>query len=180
MTPSDLDLLADIDGTIESTQYLHLHREGSELAIIWKLEERSLRSKLIEPNPLDDDQRFRARQITTGTDDGIALVAQHEGALAGALVAHPCPNSILRVVDLRIDYDFRRQGVGMGMLYQIIAHAKECGLRAVMAQSKTNNYPAARFLSHCGFELAGVDTHRHSNHDLVKEAVALRWYVALD
>ena len=29
-------------------------------------------------------------------------------------------------------------------------------------------------------DLAGMDTHRRSNHDLVKEAVTLLWYAALD
>ncbi len=35
-------------------------------------------------------------------------------------------------------------------------------------------------LAKSGFELAGVDDHRNSNHDLVKEAVTLFWYAPLD
>jgi hypothetical protein len=30
------------------------------------------------------------------------------------------------------------------------------------------------------FEIAGVDTHRHSNHDMVKEAATIFWYAAMD
>jgi ribosomal protein S18 acetylase RimI-like enzyme len=81
---------------------------------------------------------------------------------------------------LRVDYDFRRQGLGIAMIYQIINDAREAGLRAVTATTLTNNIIAAKFLSKAGFDLAGVDTHFASNHDLVKEAVALFWYAALD
>ena len=61
-----------------------------------------------------------------------------------------------------------------------IARAREMGLRAVTAISYTNNLPAAKFLLKGGLDLCGVDTHYGSNHDLVKEAVALFWYAALD
>jgi RimJ/RimL family protein N-acetyltransferase len=66
------------------------------------------------------------------------------------------------------------------MLFQAISHARELELRAVTAETRTDNVPAARLLSKCGFDLAGVDTQRHSNHDLVKEVASLIWYVALD
>ena len=38
------------------------------------------------------------------------------------------------------------------------------------AESTTDNLPAARFLLKCGFDLAGLDAQRFSNHDLVKES----------
>ena len=66
------------------------------------------------------------------------------------------------------------------MMFQVIAQAREQGLRAVTAESTTDNMPAARFLLKCGFDLAGLDAQRLSNHDLVKEAVTLTWYAALD
>jgi hypothetical protein len=53
-------------------------------------------------------------------------------------------------------------------------------MRAVRATSLTNNVPAAHFLAKAGFDLAGVDTHYRSNHDLVKETVTLFWYAAFD
>jgi len=56
--PADLDRLIDIDGTITSVNYLHVERTGEAVGQSWKLDERPLRSKLIEPNTLDDDTRF--------------------------------------------------------------------------------------------------------------------------
>ncbi len=179
--PSDLPDLLEIDGTIESPQYLHLDRSGEGLAMAWKLEERRLREKRIDPNRLGEEQRFTLKQIATGADEGIALLAEHEGDKVALLVAQFQPvRRTFQLVDLRVDYDCRRQGLATGMLYQVIAEARDRGLRAVEAETRTDNLPAARFLSRCGFDLAGLDAQRYSNHDLVKEAVALFWYVSLE
>lgn len=173
--------MTDIDGTIESERYLHLDRSGEGLAVAWKLDDRSLRQKLIASNPMDDNQRFIVRQIATGADEGIALLAEHEDRIVAALVAQPQPEmGTMKILDLRVDYDFRRQGLASAMIFQLIQHARESGLRAVTAETLTNNFPAGQLLSKLGFDLGGVDTQRHSNHDLVKEAVTLFWYAALE
>ncbi|MGH7214879.1 MAG: GNAT family N-acetyltransferase [Tepidisphaeraceae bacterium] len=181
MQPGDLDRLDDIDATVETTRYLHLDRAGEGLAVSWRLEERPLREKLIAPLPLNDERRFLVRQIARGADEGLALLAEHEGAVVAALVAQPQPGAgVLRVVDVRVDYDFRRQGLGTALVFRAIQHARETGLRAVAAEARTNNFPANQFLAKCGFDLAGVDAQRDSNHDLVKESATLIWYAALD
>ena len=118
---------------------------------------------------------------TPAGNEGLAVVADHENTIVGLMVAQPDPaRQTLVLHDLRIDYDFRRQGVAAALLFQLIQFARDSGLRAVMTESKTNNLPAAKLLTKCGFDLAGVDTHRNSNHDLVKEAATLLWYAALD
>jgi len=181
MTPADLDQLEEIDATIESTHYMHLEKSGEPISLEWKLEERSLREKLIDPFRLTDESRFLAKQLASGADEGLALVAEHEGAIVGLLLAQPEPaRGTLILRDLRVDYDHRREGLATAMIFQLIQSARDLGLRAAMAETKTNNLPAARLLAKCGFDLAGVDTHRHSNHDLVKEAATLLWYAALD
>ena len=58
-----------------------------------------------------------------------------------------------------------------------------CSTSVILIKASTTHpttLPAARLLIKCGFELAGVDTQRHSNHDLVKEVASLIWYAALD
>lgn len=177
----DLDLLPDIDGTVESTRYLHLEQSGEGLAASWRLEERPLRQKLIDPNRLSDEATFLLKQIVTGADEGLVLVAEHEDAPVAVLVAHRRPErDTLHLVDLRIDYEQRRQGIATAMMYQLIAAAREMSVRAVSAQTRTNNVPANQLLAKCGFELSGVDTRHDSNHDVVKEAATLFWYAPLD
>ena len=179
--PADLDALTDIDGTVESSQYLHLDRSGEGFELAWKLTERPLRERRHDPNRLDDERRFLVKQVATGADEGTALMAEHDGAAVALMLAMPDnERQTIRVLDLRVDYDHRREGLATAMIYQVISEARAAGLRAVMAESKTDNVPAAMLLSKCGFDIAGLDARRYSNHDLVKEAVALYWYAALD
>lgn len=178
---SDLERIRDIDGTIESVDYLHLECSGEGLAMGWRLEQRPLRSKLVQSNPIDDEQSFILKQIVTGTEEGLALLAEHDEAAVALLLAQPHPAvGTLRIVDLRVDYDYRRQGLGSALLYQAIQQARDHGLRAVCAETRTNNLPASQLLIGCNFSLAGVDTHRYSNHDVVKEAATLFWYAPMD
>jgi ribosomal protein S18 acetylase RimI-like enzyme len=180
-TLEDLDRLLDIDGTIESTDYLHLDRSGEGLSAGWKLEVRPLRTRLIQGNALDDASRLALRQIVSGADEGVALVVEHDDspvALAAAQLR--AERGTLHLFDVRVDYDVRRAGLATVLVCQVIEQARQRELRAVSARSRTNNLPAARMLQKLGFELAGIDTHRHTNHDLVKESATLFWYAALD
>jgi GNAT superfamily N-acetyltransferase len=180
-TSEDLSAVRDIDGTVESPSYLHLERGGEGLAVSWKLEERKAREKLIEANAIDDDAYFSLKQIVGGVEEGLALAIELNDQPVALLVARKeAEAGTLRVIDLRVDYDYRRQGLGTALVYQAIGWAREAGLRAMAVHTLTNNLPAAALFQKCGFELSGVDTRKHSNHDLVKEAATLFWYVPLD
>lgn len=176
-----MERLIELDGTLESERYLHVQREGEGLAAVWKLEERPLREKRVENNIASDELRFGLKQLLTGVEEGIVLTAEHDGQLVGLAAARQnIERNTLEVMDVRVDYDLRREGIGIAMLFQIIARGREMGVRAVTAVTHTSNLPAAKLLQKSGFDLCGVDTHYRSNHDLVKEAVALFWYAALD
>ncbi|HEX4796529.1 MAG TPA: GNAT family N-acetyltransferase [Humisphaera sp.] len=178
--PADLNALIEIDGTVESSHYLHVDRSGEGLTIQWKVEERPLRTKWVDRNRPSDELQFLLKQIASGVEEGIAVLAEHDGAMIGLMLAQPMPHyGTMRLIDIRIDYDFRRQGLASGMLYQLITEARNLELRAVTAEVAANNEPACRLLLKLGFDLAGLDTQRHSNHDLVKEAATLLWYASL-
>jgi RimJ/RimL family protein N-acetyltransferase len=179
-TMNDLDHLIDLDGTIESERYLHVEQAGEGLTASFRLEERPLREKLVDRNAVEDERLFGLRQLLGGIEEGIVRAVEHSGQLTGLVAArHDAERDVLAMVDLRIDYEYRRQGLGTALVFQVISHARELGVRAVTATSLTNNVPAARFLAKSGFDLCGLDTRLGSNHDLVKEAVALFWYAAL-
>jgi GNAT superfamily N-acetyltransferase len=178
---ADLDRLIDIDGTIESTDYLHIDRVGAGFTGGWKIEQRPLREKRMERNQPTDEIQFITRQIVTGAEEGLALLADYDGVNVAQLVARLEPEfRTLRIIDLRVDFEHRRQGLGSAMMYMAIGQARDLQLRAVAADTHTDNLPAAEFLLRCGFELAGLDTRKHTNHDLVKERITLFWYVPLD
>lgn len=175
--PADVDLLRDIDATSESTRYLHVDESGQELGLTWRLEERPLREKRLAPHALTDDQLFLARQIASGHIEGLALTMDYDGDLRALLLAtFETDRKLLQVVDVRVDLDLRRQGIATALIYQAVQAAHERELRALHAVTVSDNVPAARFLTRVGFKLAGLDTLRSSNHDLVKEQAALLWY----
>jgi ribosomal protein S18 acetylase RimI-like enzyme len=179
--PGDLDRLIDIDGTIESTHYLHVDQSAEGVAAAWRIEERPLRDRKMDRNAATDESNFLLKQIVGGVEDGVALLAEHDQLNVAILVARQEPEfGTMRLVDLRVDFEHRRQGVGSAMVYQVIAESKSRELRAISAETRTDNFPAAKFLLKCGFDLAGLDSRRRSNHDLVKEAVTLFWYASLD
>lgn len=91
MSLADLELLGEIDGTVESREYLHLGREGRGMASLWKLEQRPLREMLVEPNRLLEEARYAYKQVVKGIEEGIALSIEVEGRPAAALVALPRP-----------------------------------------------------------------------------------------
>src|SRR4051794_30832960 len=131
VTAADLDALAEIDGTVESLDYLHLEQAGEGFSVSWKLDKRALRQKLIESNPLDDETQFALKQIAIGADEGLALMAEHEDLPVGLMVAQPRHETgTFEIVDLRIDYEHRRQGLATAMIYQTIPAARERELRA--------------------------------------------------
>jgi ribosomal protein S18 acetylase RimI-like enzyme len=178
---SDLDAVADIDATLTSNAYLHLIRDGEGIDVTWRIEERPLREPLRASNMLNDEARFAYRQLAGGIEEGVAVLAEHDGVAAAALAAVQRPErGVLEIVDIRTDYDQRREGLATALMFQCIQHARTNELRAVTAEVLANNQPAANLLVKVGFDLVGLDERRHSNHDVVKESATMFWNLALD
>src|SRR4051794_24668573 len=86
-TMDDLNALPDIDGTVESTAYLHIDHFTEGLTASWKIEDRPARQKLIEPNRLADEASFVYKQIVSGADEGVVLVIETPDGLGAAIAA---------------------------------------------------------------------------------------------
>jgi RimJ/RimL family protein N-acetyltransferase len=178
---ADLEMFRDIDGVIESGSYLHVDRTGEGMDLSLRMEARTLREKMILANRMEDEAFFAYRQITEQIEDGLALVAEHEEIIVASAVAQARPQAqTVQLIDLRVDCDFRRQGLATAIVYQMIQDARQRQSRAVYAETVANNVPAHQLLLKCGFELSGLDWRRQSNHDLIKECATLLWYVPLD
>ncbi len=181
MTTADLDAVKDIDATAESSQYLHIERNRRGSRDIMENPSSSATRKTLLRHALEIEQLFTIKQIATGGDEGIALIAEHDGQAVAAATARPDPiTSVLRLIDLRVDFEFRRQGLASALMFQLIQEARQRELRAVMAQSPADDFPAVQLLAKLGFEPTGLDTHFRSNHDLVKESVVLFFYLVLN
>jgi ribosomal protein S18 acetylase RimI-like enzyme len=117
----------------------------------------------------------------TGADEGLAVLAEHDESPVAMMIAQPdVDRGTYHLLDLRIDYEFRRQGLGTVLAYQLISAARDRELRAVSAETQTSNFPGNQLLVKLGFMLSGVDTRRWSKHDIVMESATLLWYMPLD
>ena len=67
--------------------------------------------RLISSIALDDDRPFLYRQIVGGIDDGMVLVADYAGSIVAAVLAQT-QGDVLKLIDLRVDFDHRREGFG--------------------------------------------------------------------
>lgn len=170
---------------MEVTRYLHVEQTGEGLNVGWRVSERAMREARVVGNRMGEDAAFRARQIAMGHDEGLAVVTELRGAVVALAMAVPeagrgGEKGVLRVVDLRVDFDVRREGMGTALMYQVLQHAREKEMRAVVAETRSDNVVGAMFLVKLGFRLAGLDTQRESNHDLVKEQATLVWYAGVE
>ena len=133
-----------------------MEKSGEGFAQNWKIDQRPLREKLIQPNAIDDETRFSMKQIVGGIEDGLAIVAEHEGVVVASLVAELQPeNSTMRLIDLRVDFD-RAPGPGFGPSVSIHPANEGNGIARRSAQTKTNNLPAANFLLKRGLRSGGT------------------------
>src|SRR6185437_7325331 len=89
--PGDLDRLIDIDGTIESDEYLHVDQAGEGLAVSWRIERRPLRERRMDRNAASDETQFLLKQVVTGVEEGLALLAEHDGVNVAVLLARVEP-----------------------------------------------------------------------------------------
>lgn len=181
MTAADVESLREIDATVQSSRYLHVDQSGEGFAVAWKVEERALRETRAESNAVSDDVAFTYKQVAGGIEDGAAVVTERDGQILAALVAVPVvERKVMKLIDVRVDYDYRREGMGTAMWYAVLQVARDGEMRAVMAETTSDNVLAASFLQKVGFKLGGVDTLRQTNHDLVKERATLVWYYVLE
>ena len=178
MTPADLNDLIDLDATIESAHAVHLEAgepgEAEPLARTWRLEVRPLEEPRVEPNRLEaqgasSELHFLYKQVAGGTMEGTAWILRVGGAPLATLLAMPRDGEqALELMDVRVDYDERRQGFGSALVFALLSKAREDeAVRAVTATVPADNVPVQRLLSSLGFDLIGIERGR--------SGCSLRW-----
>ena len=82
-------------------------------------------------------------------------------------------NNRMRVWELLVAEDFRKQGIGTLLMNHAILIARQKGARMLVLETQTNNATAIDFYLKFGFELIGLDTAAYSNDDGAKREVRL-------
>jgi ribosomal-protein-alanine N-acetyltransferase len=70
------------------------------------------------------------------------------------------------IVNMAVDREFRRRGIGMALMQHGRQWAKEQGLELIIAEMTTKNYPALSFYQKLGYQFCGFSDHYYRNQDI--------------
>jgi ribosomal protein S18 acetylase RimI-like enzyme len=82
-------------------------------------------------------------------------------------------NNRMRVWELLVAEDFRKQGIGTLLMNHAVLIARQKGARMLVLETQTNNATAIDFYLKFGFELIGLDTAAYSDDDIARREVRL-------
>jgi streptothricin acetyltransferase len=177
LTESDVPNLTQIRPTYTSPTILVVEQKGTGINTGWQLVERSL------PQPFDkgslydfgEYERHTIRERLNRPDDTYQRVAEHNGRLVGLLeVEIQDWNDTAVLMNLMIDLDYRRQGLGQRLWFRCLDFARKAEVRAIMIETQNTNLAACKFYERMGCELVGINSAFYTNNGYETE-VALFW-----
>ncbi len=182
LTRSDIPRLTAINATFTSDAELHLERHCVGLdEIAWRLTCRPL------AQPFDRGTQYDLRQdelvaIEERLQAGscLQLVATDRDRLVGLLeVEAGSWRDAGWIRNILIDVHHRRRGLGRRFIASGVEWAQGRGLKALVAETQTNNVPACHFYQRLGFAPGGVDDHfyRYCGDPRAAQDVAIFWYL---
>ena len=89
-------------------------------------------------------------------------------------------NNRLRVTELWVDHNHRRQGIAEALMDIAMQRAKDEKRRAVVLETQARNEVAVAFYLKYGFSLIGFDACAYENNDLDSKKVRMEMGILLD
>jgi ribosomal protein S18 acetylase RimI-like enzyme len=87
-------------------------------------------------------------------------------AVGYILLMEQAPLSLVRVTDLVVAPQVRRQGVASALLAEAQDWASDRGIGQIMLEMQSKNLPAIRFAQKHGFEFCGYNDHYYLSQDV--------------
>ncbi len=98
---------------------------------------------------------------------GVLLVAEKGGKVVGYVSAEEDRvSAIARVTDLVVAPEARRQGAASALLSAIQAWALERGVRRILIEMQSKNYPCIRLAQKFGYEFCGYNDKYYPTQDV--------------
>jgi ribosomal protein S18 acetylase RimI-like enzyme len=95
------------------------------------------------------------------------LIAETSGEVRGYLVVRiDLGHSLVWVTDLAVGRAWRRQRIGSTLLLAAYGRAQQYGLRRLMVETQTKNYPGICFCQKNGLIFCGFNDRYYPNHDI--------------
>ncbi|WP_274310135.1 GNAT family N-acetyltransferase [Solibacillus daqui] len=82
-------------------------------------------------------------------------------------------NNTLYIHDLYVNEGFKQKGIGQSLIELAKKRATKLGVRAIVLESQTSNYPAIQFYLKNGFQLVGFNLISYSNEDVKNHEVRI-------
>ncbi|WP_332649536.1 GNAT family N-acetyltransferase [Lysinibacillus sp. 54212] len=101
-------------------------------------------------------------------------LADHKGEEAAIMVIQKMDwNNTLLIHDLYVDDRFKKNGIGRCLIEVAKKRAIELGVRSIILETQTSNYPAIQFYLKNGFELIGFNSISYTNEDIKNNEVCI-------
>jgi len=114
-------------------------------------------------------------------EDIECYIAEFDGKEAGIVsFSHEKWNNVLRINDIHIYQSHQHKGIGSKLMALVKKRAVEIGVRTIVLETQTSNYPAIQFYRKHGFQLIGCDLLSYSNNDIEKKEVRVEMGLVLE
>ena len=162
--PDDIAALSALDTALETECIYRPVRE----ALSFRLTE-----KIVSP-PLRKRYAFNPSDLQERRNWDYAVIAEQEGNLAGFAAAQYVEwNRRVILWHLYVAPNFRRQGVGTGLLGAVETFAQSKGARCLWLETQNVNYSAIQFYRNSGFHFCGFDESLYDPETVSNKEIAL-------
>ncbi len=161
-TLADLNACLELDHTAVTDHVWQMRLQEDEEQVRVRFEAVRLPRLMRVGYPRDLDQLVEDWQRGEGF-----FAAEVDGLVRGYadVLARPWQGAA-QIVNLAVERDARRRGVGTALVQQARRWAVEQGLRTLLAEATTKNYPALCFYRQLGFRFCGFNDHYYANRDI--------------
>jgi ribosomal protein S18 acetylase RimI-like enzyme len=180
----DIPKLLTINPSFAAHEELALRREQTDLRrITWELSQQRLDVPFDRGNRYDlgdEDLQHVTERLRSG--NCLQLVAEAYGRLVGLLEVEPTSwRAVGWIWNVLVDRACRRRGLGRSFIERASAWCRQRGLKALVAETQSNNMGACRFYEGLGFVAGGIDDHyyRYCRDPRAAEEVAIFWYLEI-
>jgi ribosomal protein S18 acetylase RimI-like enzyme len=161
-TLADLNacLLLDHGSVTDHVWQMKVQESESQVSVAFQAVRLPRRMQVVYPRNLDQLVEDWQR------DEGF-LVAEVDGEVRGYvdLIARPW-QKLCWVPNLAVDRGYRQRGIGMALMRHARQWAGKQGLRALLVEATTKNYPALCFYQTLGFQFCGFNDQYYPSQDI--------------
>lgn len=149
-----------------SEKYYEIHMDTSSNG--WNI---ALKEEVFE-DPFK--KSFKEEIFDSYKEGSEVYVSEVNGEETGIIVIQYMEwNNTLLIHDLYIDKQFKRKGIGSTLFEIAQKRARELGVRMIVLETQSSNFPAIQFYLKNGFQLIGLNLNSYSNEDIKKKEIRI-------